>query len=548
MSNTQHVKRIHSLRWQNIAVLILLGTTLTILYSINLSHDLSHDELYHMLAAEGLAKTGYPHIGNGLYSRNLLITWITSNFTFLPFNPIISARLPSVLFSVITCCILFSWLKFYTNWPIAWVFVILYSTSHFAIDIAQYIRLYSLQAFAFVLGAVLLSTSVQSKSVYACITTSVIGLSCIIFSVFLNYTALMGAAGLFIWVIAYAIIYSPYRLGIVRTTAIIAFIFIFYLLLAMPELPIVYLIRQVWYYYRSAPLFAADNAPKFWIYHQWLILYYPAFWPLTGILATIGVQKYPIPSTLSISIFSTSFFLASFAGPKGFRYIAFAIPFLFMIWAIGLSIIVPQIMRAINRVETMYPQPRFRLLGIKALLAVGVVFFFLGNPAWIRASAMLADRALPGEVPTERWGLAAERLRGLSRNVDVVVATNELGALYYLGRADVTLSRSKLFEVDQSGQEFSVDYRTGLPVISTAKSLGEVIRCNTSGLLVATPGFLQEDRDGGRIRKLIENSLTEVDLDKKIGLAAFYWKESPEQDVICAHSAAKAQENLTGVK
>ena len=42
-------------------VLILLS-----LYSFGLAHDLLHDELYHMLAAQGLAKTGYPQIANGL--------------------------------------------------------------------------------------------------------------------------------------------------------------------------------------------------------------------------------------------------------------------------------------------------------------------------------------------------------------------------------------------------------------------------------------------------------------------------------------------------
>jgi len=353
-------------------------------------------------------------------------------------------------------------------------------------------------------------------------------------SVSLNYTALMGVVGIAIWLMMYLLFFSAHREVAMQAGIIVGTIVIFYLLLIIQERSIMHLVPKIWSFYRSAPLFGAENISKFWFYHQWLTVYYPSLWYFTILFAAAGVWKYPAPCTLSISIFSTTFISASFAGPKGFRYIAFAMPFLFVIWCMGLSIIVPSIIKQIKKLKVQHQNSSLQLFTVNTLLVIGAAFFFVGNPAWIRMGAMLADRPLPGEVPPERWSLASERLREFAAHVEVIVATNELAALYYLRKADVTLSKSKLLEVDQGGREFTVDGRTGLPVISTGDSLMEIIRCKGSGLIIVTPTFIENDRDGGKIRGIMEKNLTKIELNEETGLVALYWQRQAIGSALCA--------------
>ena len=65
-----------------------------------------------------------------------------------------------------------------------------------------------------------------------------------------------------------------------------------------------------------------------------------------------------------------------------------------------------------------------------------------------------------------------------------MLTTNELSALYYLGRYDVLVSKSRLSEI-RDGGEFSLDPRTGRPVIATPKSLALIMDCYPDGLIVA---------------------------------------------------------------
>ena len=101
---------------------------------------------------------------------------------------------------------------------------------------------------------------------------------------------------------------------------------------------------------------------------------------------------------------------------------------------------------------------------------------------------MIANVAMPTEVPTTDWRAARKILAPWVSRVDIMITTEELGAIYFLGRSDVRLSPSKLRELARDQRkEFGIDYRVGRPVISKPESVEKLIECFRTGLIVG-PG------------------------------------------------------------
>ena len=65
-------------RWPWLAPSLLFLVFL-LLYSIGLDDGLAvHDEIHHILAAQGLIATGEPRIAEGLYTRGYVYTWMVA--------------------------------------------------------------------------------------------------------------------------------------------------------------------------------------------------------------------------------------------------------------------------------------------------------------------------------------------------------------------------------------------------------------------------------------------------------------------------------------
>jgi hypothetical protein len=167
----------------------------------------------------------------------------------------------------------------------------------------------------------------------------------------------------------------------------------------------------------------------------------------------------------------------SFGGQRSWRYLYFAMSFMFVLWGIALVSIWyalrDLVLRAIDRVG----QPG------RAWPQVAV---WLDSPDWqlrFPASgerrsgqdAAQTGRHQLGEGVSAGWPDVVPQLQDLVRNADVVVTSHELHMLYYLGRADIVVSTERLAEF--SDAEFGRDRRTGLPAVSQAQSLELTMSC-----------------------------------------------------------------------
>ena len=107
-----------------------------------------------------------------------------------------------------------------------------------------------------------------------------------------------------------------------------------------------------------------------------------------------------------------------------------------------------------------------------------------------------------------------------------MITTEELGALYFLGRSDIRFSPSKMRELapDQR-REFGVDYRTGRPVIAKPESLEALIACFPSGIVVGliedwgSPILISEE-----VQTVITRHAEPIEVPEESYLFAWGWE------------------------
>ncbi|MEO1020500.1 MAG: hypothetical protein AAFY56_22860, partial [Pseudomonadota bacterium] len=474
---------------------VLLGLASLLLYTINIERAPHHDELYHILAAEGLLATGEPSIGEaGLYWRGYPVTWLVAQ-SFALFEPgLTAARLPAVLFMAGLVVLLFLFLHREAGALAAWLGAGLFAISPFAIELAQFVRFYSLQTLLFFAAAWIVYTLVGSTWS----TTRhlpLAGLALLLLGVAYNLqpTTLLGVVGLALW--ATGAVFLPWLAdplvpGRRKQSAFLALIAAGLALTAM--IWATGILADIWQTYRSTALFNRQHADQFWYYHGWYTLLYPTLWTTSGLLAIAALIARPRLASFLLVVFITGFLLNSFAASKNMRYISYAQPFLFGFWGLSLSVLLlgagPLYDRSrawLGQSLTLLPVTIARSLA--TLLVIGALaFLVVTNPASLRTVALLAGLTVPPTLPPNDWPAAQPVLDPWIERVGAVVTTDELRMLYHYGRADYLLSATKFAELPETRrQPFGRDIRTDVPVIADARSLELIMQCHDSGLFIA---------------------------------------------------------------
>ena len=289
-----------------------------------------------------------------------------------------------------------------------------------------------------------------------------------------------------------------------------------------------------WARYRSTALFAAHSVDEFWYYHLRYVLFYPTLWPLTGVLAVLAAQRNSRITWFSVIVFGVSFLMTSFAAQKAVRYFSYVQPLLAVIWGVGLSVALPAIWRftesARSRVaESLMISYKVAEPASRALVLGVIGILILMNPFWLRTATLISNIAMPTENPMTDWRAAREALAPWTANANIMVTTEELGAIYFLGRSDVRYSPSKMDELPLAQQhEFGIDPRIGRPVISKPESLERLIECFDSGFIVGpiehwgSPILISKD-----VQEVLRRNASPIQVPRKSHLYAWGWKRAP---------------------
>jgi hypothetical protein len=527
------VKLTSSLRYLSAPVLI--GIFSLIIYSINLERAPHHDEFYHMLAAKGVLATGEPAIGeDGRYWRGYPWTWLVARSFELFGESLTAGRLPSVVLMAALVVLLFEFLRREAGGTAGWLGAGLFAVSPFAIEIAQFIRFYSVQCLAFFAAAWLVYAIARGPfRPQRQLPMAALALFLVAFAFYFQPTTLLGVAGLGLWFAGALLLPWLSDSAVPRSQKVTLL-----LVLATAGLVILGLawgsglLASLWRDYRTTALFNQPYVNQFWFYHAWYSLFYPTLWTLSGLLAILALIRWPRPAGFFVVVFATGFLLNSFAAAKGMRYLAYAQPFLFGLWGLGLAAVLEGafLRRARGELAARLPllPPRFARTAAGGLVVLAVLFTIIANPAWLRSTTLLAGITIPPQLPPTRWLAAKPALERWVEQADVVVTTEDLAMLYYYGRADYLLSTSRLGEQPVANQvRFIPDFRTDVPIVPDQESFDLVLNCHASGLFVTQAGYWvtgeRTRADVEEVSTLMLDRARPLELPAESRLVAFVW-------------------------
>lgn len=535
--------RLRSRHWVEPTVVFIAAL---LLYTINLDRPPIPDELHHVLAAQHLLETGRPVIVDGEYVRGILHTWMVAISYKVFGESLASARLPALLFVALVVPLLFAWVRREAGGVAAWFTAVLFLTSPFAVEIAQFSRFYGMQIFSFAAGVMCAYYALTPGQAWWRSTALMAAAGALFaLAIWLQVTTLMGLVGVALWLAASLVAKILLPPGLDRSTRTRRLVGALVVAGILAAAAIVILGEMQWAIerFRYTPLFASRSVDDFWYYHLRFVLIYPTLWTLVSLLGIAAVIRQPRLGWLAITVFGVSFLLASFAGQKGMRYFCYAQPFIAILWGLGLAQVAPALsgwLQSSRHQLTRSGAGAVRLgnTTTRALVFLALALVIVMNPFWLRSAAVIGNVALPGEIPRTDWRAARDVLSPWIAESEIVITTEELGAIYFLGRSDVRYSPNKIRELREDRlPEFGIDPRVGLPLISTTESLASLMTCFSSGIVVGPiehwghPILISEP-----VQAVIRAHAQPIEVPKKSHLYAWGWRrqEAGERPAYCA--------------
>lgn len=493
----------------------------------NLDQGAHFDELYHVLAASAWLTEGDLRIAEGHYDRAALFTKLVATCFALFGESLVVARLPSLLAGIALVVSVFLWTRSVAGTAAAWLAGLLVSISPEGIDASQFARFYALHSLLCWLGAIgVYELVIRPPDALRPRILLLVGVLTA-FGLALHLQSITWIA--FVSVAFWAV--TAYALPLLRTRlpGWRLWVGISGLLLVAGVAAI--LILQTEFgaaalrIYRTTPLWLASNQGAFWYYHSHLVNYYPVLWPLTAIAVLVGLADRPQPVGFCSCIFAIGFLALSFAGPKVPRYLYYAIPFLFVVWSVALACIWPRLRQFLEECmqRAFFLQPaRVHRIAIWSLICMALAWAVITNRAVLQAVAQSVGINLATGHAEADWPTAEKELSSWLDEADVVLTTEELMALYYLGQYDLLVSKSRLSESTEA-HEFGVDDRTGRRVISTPQSVGLILDCFSDGLIVSRETHWRDPAElDDAVANLITARAARLDL-KARGIVAYVW-------------------------
>ncbi|XAL98744.1 hypothetical protein OT109_14290 [Phycisphaeraceae bacterium D3-23] len=481
------------------------------------------DELYHVLAAKSLLSDGDLLIGEAgePYTRARGFTYAVAG-SFKLFGPgVWQSRLPSMLAGLLLVGLLFTWTRWRFGRLAAWLWVGLLLLCPLIVFASELSRFYMVQAAA-VAGMLVAADVVldQSLTRWRRVCAVVLGVVATGVALHVQPSSLFAVASIFGGVVLCVL----WRLGAerarpMRWRAVVIGGVVFAGSLALVA-GLLWLgpMQTQWAKYTGAAAWAAgsrDDATYYLSYferlHGWPLILLP-------FAAAVACWRFGWRGAWVLAIFAVAFVAHSFGGMKAPRYLLWALPYFWLILAVGAS----------GLAGWLGPRPavgasRARLglhLGAAGAVVVLLALSVSRTSGFYQTRTMLKGgyhafqySDWPGVLPVLESDSAWDG--------GVVVASADNKAIDALGRCDYSLSLSRT----EGRDEFAMDWRTGVPVISNAASIDTVVSVHRSGMIVVEEshwreGWAVSDEAADRIEALAEP----VTIDPALRLLVFRWE------------------------
>lgn len=447
------------------------------------------DEFNHVLAARSLLADGTLSIQGGEpYSRGWFFTYLVAALYIFFDDSLLVARIPALAAGVGLVLAVFIWARSVAGRGAGWAAGLLVCFSTMAITSSQISRFYTLQAFLFVCGCALIYWVVERDEVsWRQVGWTGLAVLCLAIALHLQITTAVGIAGLSLWL---ALVKGPWALrhlagsrrpllisgGLLVILVVVAF------LVWRSGFP-----ARAWDLFNYADLWAADDEENVRFYHWALLDEYPTLWTLFPLVLLGVATRYTRFSLLCGSVFLVALVFHSLAAWKHPRYMFYATPMFFAVSGVAIALLLARShawLQELIREGSPIRVSRRSVAGLSIALLTGAVLFAMaGNSAFaytVRQITGEADRL--STMGPGHWDETVPELAPLVEDADVVLSSSELAPLYYFGRLDLTISRTRMVRRTFEREEFEPATKTRIPVFSSVESMATVMDCYRSGV------------------------------------------------------------------
>jgi hypothetical protein len=479
---------------------ILFGLALAMFHgylaSIHIDHPALYDEMYHMLAAESWRTSGELRILDGEYLRGSLFTKMVALHSNICGPSLECARSMSVAASVLLVFLVTAFAGIAMHPAVGVVAGLLLALNPGLVVVSQYVRFYSLHALVlFVIAAVLFILVAHWRRMSLWQT---LGLASLIAALlpFANHLHVLTQVGLLALTFAASIILVPDIANWLRQKRLGVTFFVILTVSAVLAFSLFFVdIESKIQALRSASGWAERHKDDWLFYDHMLRRWYPLLWPMMAVLPILAVAQWPRHSIYFLVAFASSLIVLSVAGTKAERLIVFALPFLFIPMAAGITIGLWLFIGFLQkRIGELFRWPTGRPL-VKPLVGAIVIgsltLFAINEPIARDLARKLTNKESTRLFWAYRtvadWPAAVDELRDTIKHYPVVISSTGVTTAYYLGDFSFELNSSVMRETD-TRQEFGLDHRTGRQVISNLESIMKIVRECGSTLVIVEKG------------------------------------------------------------
>ncbi|MEM1212099.1 MAG: glycosyltransferase family 39 protein [Planctomycetota bacterium] len=483
--------------WRRITVFALVLVGLAALTRFGYPVEGGHfDEYYHLLAARGVLAGEGPTIGDsGYYPRAMMFTYMVAGSMGVFGDSEWAGRLPSILFGIGLVVILGLWAWRQAGPSAGWTTGVIAAGLPMLVQFSTICRFYAMH---------MLLVLVAAWAVYRVMDTrfgvgwkrvgglSLLGGGCLAVALPLQRTTMVVAVILAGWVVAtwlrrglspmWADARKRYLLAAAGACVLGA------VLLALAWQTGV--LAELWTKYRATAVWSEGKADNYKWYHKLFLDRYGVLYLGLPLMVVAGMGRNFRLVAFALWVFVLGMAAQSLGGMKAERYLSYAMPFLVLIWGIGLSQLIPQVVRLAEWVvRRLTGRPDVRAVP-RVLATAGIVVAVLGplfyNTYALRILPRMYDRNPATTHPYVEpvWRNVIDEVRTAKAGLGdgaVLVTPSGVKALYHLRELDYTLSLTQL----EGFKEGEVDPRLGRPTISTPESLLEVMARYPSGLVLS---------------------------------------------------------------
>lgn len=487
------------------------------------------DEFFHVLSARSLVENGTLILNDGgdPYTRARAYTYAVAACYTLFGESWASARLPSLLAGALLVTAVFGWLKRVAGRRAAWIGAFLLGMAPNVIGYSSMVRFYMPHTLFVWLTAVCVYVLVTGQlSRTGRLVVGGLGLGCGLMAAHLQTTTAIAALVVAVWAGTEFVGWLVRCDRDQRRRAVV-----WTVLIMTAGVPTVWLglefsgvLSHMIEKFQTPRLWSMSHRNEVAYYHRFFSDSYPLLWAGFPFAAVAALATRRRPAWFCLVVFVLAFVIHSLMPFKATRYLTYAWPCFFAVWAIALDgLLIWLYGRARSVVGQVFGEPfaarRWVGPAVWVFLAVGLVCAAWVSPEYKLARKMLTGESL-GPYAREDWTTAAKILEPIARETGFVVSSVPAKAVYYLGRLDVGLSVSQA-----AGREEFARYGTiGRPVITTAESVQQLMREHPQGLIV-----IEAAQFGARwfvpteTALFIETHVQPIELPDATGIKAFRW-------------------------